>query len=691
MKSHFLAIFVAGIAAALWLTACDVPIEAPHGAGPGDRELLPVTFEANGGEPAPEEQNVVEGDLISEPLPPKKSGFVFGGWYSDDEFAAKWDFENNIVTETITLFAKWTVVEVVTFVANDGAPEPEPQMVPVGGLVTQPEPVAKTGFGFAGWFLDEYFTEKWDFSTDTIDGAIVLYAKWDSNYYVVTFDTVDTAIPVPEAQNIAFNANAMAPSLPITTGYKLDGWYTDEAATDLWDFNTNLVTEDITLYLKLAPITYSIIFDANIVQGVEGNMPPLQLVYDSEHDLPANGFFDTRHFYDMLSWNTQADGGGVSYNVEETVFNLTDVDEGEITLYAQWDENMSDAIMQAYIISQNVDGLGDQNNTPIPIALFVELSGTNWTLINNALNNAGKYVNLDLSGCVPSTAESGPGLSSSGVFTGIRHRGMEKIAGLTMPDTVLEIAANALSIEHRFSADKMITLNLPNVRTIGNHAFAYCGSLTNLSLPQALTLNYKAFYSCGSLTDLLLPNVITIGSEAFMSSGLRTVEFPNATIIYDKAFNNCRNLISATFPEVITICNEVFYWCVNLTEIFFPMVEVLGNLAFGGAKIQQANFPNAHTLATNALYSCSNLLSVNIPNVNSLGTRALIFCIVLNSITLGPTPPTLGSEVLKDAGNTGNITVHIPEGSEDAYSDPEWLANFFASSRAAFSFVTYAP
>jgi len=72
-----------------------------------------VTFDANGGTPVPLKQSVVHGEMISrphdmEPPPPAPAEQAFSGWFTDlSNPATEWDFDKNIVTSSITLFAKW--------------------------------------------------------------------------------------------------------------------------------------------------------------------------------------------------------------------------------------------------------------------------------------------------------------------------------------------------------------------------------------------------------------------------------------------------------------------------------------------------------------------------------------------------------------------------------------------------------
>jgi uncharacterized repeat protein (TIGR02543 family) len=66
-----------------------------------------VSFETNGGEEI-EPQQINSGNILA-PLPvPKKSYYIFEGWYQDEQFTKPWDLEHDVVTENMKLFAKWT-------------------------------------------------------------------------------------------------------------------------------------------------------------------------------------------------------------------------------------------------------------------------------------------------------------------------------------------------------------------------------------------------------------------------------------------------------------------------------------------------------------------------------------------------------------------------------------------------------
>ena len=80
-------------------------------------------------------------------------------------------------------------------------------------------------------------------------------------------------------------------------------------------------------------MTYSIHFDPNTGTG---SMDDFQMTFNHPANLPENDFTKTGYLF--LGWNTEAAGGGTNYEDEQQVNNLVNVDNGSITLYAQWEE-----------------------------------------------------------------------------------------------------------------------------------------------------------------------------------------------------------------------------------------------------------------------------------------------------------------------------------------------------------------
>lgn len=67
-----------------------------------------VTFNANGHGTAPNDQEIEDGEKVTEPAAPAAAEWIFGGWYKESTCTNAWDFATDVVTGTTTLFAKWT-------------------------------------------------------------------------------------------------------------------------------------------------------------------------------------------------------------------------------------------------------------------------------------------------------------------------------------------------------------------------------------------------------------------------------------------------------------------------------------------------------------------------------------------------------------------------------------------------------
>lgn len=69
-------------------------------------QLCDVAFNANGGSAVPA-QTVTAGKTASKPANPSRSGYTFGGWYTDKALTKAYSFSTN-VSDDLTLYAKWT-------------------------------------------------------------------------------------------------------------------------------------------------------------------------------------------------------------------------------------------------------------------------------------------------------------------------------------------------------------------------------------------------------------------------------------------------------------------------------------------------------------------------------------------------------------------------------------------------------
>ncbi|MCD4826536.1 MAG: InlB B-repeat-containing protein [Acholeplasmataceae bacterium] len=121
----------------------------------------------------------------------------------------------------------------------------------VGASITAPSIPVLADHIFIGWYLEDTFTTLYDFNSDVVGSAVFnLYAKFvadTSDVYTISFDSNDGSL-IDDRLVISGEA-ITAPTAPTRTGYTFNGWYSDEALTTIYDFES-LVSADATLYAK---------------------------------------------------------------------------------------------------------------------------------------------------------------------------------------------------------------------------------------------------------------------------------------------------------------------------------------------------------------------------------------------------------------------------------------------------------
>lgn len=148
------------------------------------------------------------------------------------------------VGDDVVIEIKWAVA--VTFVADDqtlGTAYVVPGDKVLG--VDMPDDPEKAGHTFEGWYKDAAFTQEFDRKTDAIEGLTTIYAKFTANAYTITFKSDNETYKTGTA-----NYGGKFTSEEISKeGYTFGGWFTDEACTQAYDFET-AVTGDLTVYAK---------------------------------------------------------------------------------------------------------------------------------------------------------------------------------------------------------------------------------------------------------------------------------------------------------------------------------------------------------------------------------------------------------------------------------------------------------
>ena len=138
--------------------------------------------------------------------------------------------------------------------------------------------------------------------------------------------------------------------------------------------------------------------------------------------------------------------------------------------------------------------------------------------------------------------------------------------------------------EKNIAGDKLKSLTLTDVETIGEYAFSACTYLESVNMPQVVTVGECAFneWKKGTkLTSLNLPNATTIGDWAFAYSSLLTsVNLPKVVTIGEFAFGFC-DIRTLDLPEVTTVSGEAFLDNYNLVSCSAPKATTIGYYPWG--------------------------------------------------------------------------------------------------------------
>lgn len=148
--------------------------------------------------------------------------------------------------------------------------------------------------------------------------------------HIITFNS-NGGSNVPN-QNVADGAMA-ANATTTKEGYAFEGWY---AASDYsgneWNFSSDAVTSDITLYAKWTANSYIVTFCKNN-DIATGSMEDQNFIYDQVQELNENAFNLTDYLF--KGW-AKSDTGDLEYTDKEEVNNLTAEANGQVFLYAKW-------------------------------------------------------------------------------------------------------------------------------------------------------------------------------------------------------------------------------------------------------------------------------------------------------------------------------------------------------------------
>lgn len=501
-------------------------------------------------------------------------------------------------------------------------------------------------------------------------------------YYTVDFETGGgTQIDSVEVLN---GKKVERPTAdPVRTNGEFEGWYKDSAGSEIFDFTSERITANTTIYAKWG-------YTNTLTYGGESNVSGTVTVKEGERytlEVP-----DIADEYDFLGWFTEdgvqlTDEEGESLSAWDTKFgNITVYPRTELALTYVYNEKtdsyevtgsdrtreMSAIEIPAYYrdgkpVTAVYDFSGHENLVDVSIpATVTEIGET--TFAESPLLEEYTIYAVNGANDPAYKSESGVIFSADGTELCL-YPVAKKDETYTVPQSVMKIAPSAFRDINRGSA----------------YSPDYVGVLQKIILPVNLQeIGEYAFYQRNNLKTVKFSGASlqkwTIGDYAFYEAGLTEFPFNSDKLksIGDYAFYGARmGFYSEMFFSQITlgegletIGESAFFnivqldenWKTKYWEITIPeSVTSVGKNAFSWSSVRKVTFSGKSQMTELAegLFDQSDLASIEIPaSVKTIGADAFSGCASLTELVIPEGVTSIGDGAF--ASMTSLETISLP-------------------------------
>ena len=303
---------------------------------------------------------------------PTRSGYTFGGWYSNSSCTTKVGDAGASYTPTgnITLYAKWTQTPTnytVSYDANGGTGAPANQTKTKGTALTLSTTKPTRANSTTSYTVTYNYNSGSGSPANATATTTTSYTfnNWNTNangsgtsYASGARYTTDADLKLYAQWNISSSGGSVTLPLPTRNGYTFGGWYGNSSLTTKVGNagDSYIPTGNVTLYAKWVG-SYTITYNAN---GGNSNSVPASQAKDENINITlsstkptrnsstSNGYTITYNYnggsgtpssitgqrttsYAFKNWNTSSNGSGTSYESGATYSA-----NASATLYAQW-------------------------------------------------------------------------------------------------------------------------------------------------------------------------------------------------------------------------------------------------------------------------------------------------------------------------------------------------------------------
>jgi len=276
-----------------------------------------------------------------------REGHSFAGWARSPngtvEFTDRQSVSNLITADgvVVTLYAIWRAhTFTIIFNANSGHGNMAPSILTYGDSLAL-NSFTHESETFLGWALSsdghvEFRDGENVRNLNIADGGeIMLFARWGSGIFTLTFNVNGGSGLAPVPQMIAAGDSMILPSgVGLSKAeHTFGGWNTrnDGMGFSIGAGATYTPYRNVTMYAKWNPDSFTVVFNIN---GGSGTVPiPRRVTPGSSITIPDGGGF-SKGGHTFGGWNTRNDGTGTSLGA-----GVTYTPTRSLTLYAIWSFN----------------------------------------------------------------------------------------------------------------------------------------------------------------------------------------------------------------------------------------------------------------------------------------------------------------------------------------------------------------
>lgn len=334
---------------------------------------------------------------------------------------------------------------------------------------------------------------------------------------------------------------------------------------------------------------------------------------------------------------------------------------------------------ETFEVSMGLEGLttGSSSSKPAYYKFKVNEDGNTCTLVSAQFQNSGvlpqQYRN-NINIVIPATAG---GLTVTAIGGSV-FSSCSNVKSITIPETVKEIGNNSFK-----ECRDLVTLDLGGVEKIGSGCFYYPSpdfqnKLTTVDLSKVKSIGNNSFVNFTNLTSVeLSPELESLGTGCFQGCPKVELEFPEDSryAVIDNIVYECNGTGADKQPVNLLMLQPNF----KGADITLPAtVTSIASRAFeGNTNLRTIDLGNVQTVGSYAFMECKNLTTVTgSENIVNLGSSAFSGCTSLNSFAIGAGCTADAAAIAKALkGCTGLQSFAVEEGNPNCRAEDGVLFN----------------